>query len=241
MSPAVLAAWLVHLYTASGFVLAFLATIAVIEGDYRSAFLYLWLQVAVDATDGWLARRAKVSERVPGFSGKTLDDLVDFLTYVFVPALAVWRGGIVPEGWEAVVGSGMILSSGFGFSRVKAKTPDHFFTGFPSYWNVVVFYLLVAGWSGSANLVVLLGLAALVFVPLRYVYPSRTPVARRPTNLLGAIWAAQVLVMLWQYPTVSPAAFWASLVFPVYYFVLSAVVHMRARQSMRLPSVRHLC
>jgi len=88
MTPAIVAAWLVHLYTASGFVLAFLATVAVIEGDFRSAFLYLWLQVAVDATDGWLARRAKVAERLPGFSGKTLDELVDFLTYVFVPALA---------------------------------------------------------------------------------------------------------------------------------------------------------
>ena len=132
MTPAIVAAWLVHLYTASGFVLAFLATIAVIEGDYRSAFLYLWLQVAVDATDGWLARRAKVSERLPGFSGKTLDDLVDFLTYVFVPALAVWRGAIVPEAWATPVGSAMLLASGFGFSRVKAKTADHFFTGFPS-------------------------------------------------------------------------------------------------------------
>ena len=134
---------LVHLYTASGFVLAFLATIAVIEGDYRLAFLYLWLQVAVDATDGWLARRARVTARVPEFSGKTLDDLVDFLTYVFVPALAVLWGGIVLGGWATTVGSAMLLSSGFGFSRVKAKTSDHFFTGFPSYWNIVVLYLFV--------------------------------------------------------------------------------------------------
>ena len=135
-----------HLYTASGFVLAFLATIAVIEGDYRSAFLYLWLQVAVDATDGWLARRAKVAERLPGFSGKTLDDLVDFLTYVFVPALAVWRGahraGRRGRRWSA---ARCCSSSGFGFSRVKAKTADHFFTGFPSYWNIVVLYLFVLG------------------------------------------------------------------------------------------------
>jgi phosphatidylcholine synthase len=225
-----IAAWLVHLYTASGIVLALLAADAAIDGDYRTAFLFLWAQVVIDATDGMLARAANVSSRLPWFSGSKLDDLVDYATYVFVPALCVARGQLVPAGWAVPAASAMLLSSAFGFSRLDAKTPDHFFTGFPSYWNVVVFYLLVAGWSGSANLVVLLGLAALVFVPLRYVYPSRTPVARRPTNLLGAIWAAQVLVMLWQYPTVSPAAFWASLVFPVYYFVLSAVVHMRARQ-----------
>ena len=232
-------AWLVHLYTASGIVLALLAADAVVDGDYRTAFLYLWAQVVIDATDGVLARAASVSSRLPWFSGTKLDDLVDYATYVFVPALCVARGDLVSGGWAWVAASAMLLSSAFGFSRLDAKTTDHFFTGFPSYWNVVVFYLLVARWTSAVNLAILLGLAVLVFVPFRYVYPSRTPVARGPTNVLGAIWAVQVLVMLWQYPTVPPAALWASLVFPVYYVVLSAAVQMRARQSLRLPGVRH--
>ena len=231
MTPAVVAAWLVHLYTASGFVLAFLATIAVIEGDYRSAFLYLWLQVAVDATDGWLARRARVTERVPEFSGKTLDDLVDFLTYVFVPALAVWRGGIVPGGWATTVGSAMLLSSGFGFNRVKAKTADHFFTGFPSYWNIVVLYLFVLGMQPLFNAVVLLACCALVFVPIRYVYPSRTAVLPVLTNVLGAAWAVAVLVFLWRYPDGPRGLMLASLAYPIYYVALSLFLQFR-----RLPA-----
>jgi phosphatidylcholine synthase len=227
MSLAIVAAWLVHLYTASGFVLAFLAAIAVVEGDYRSAFLYLWLQVAVDATDGWLARRARVTERLPEFSGKTLDDLVDFLTYVFVPALAVWRGGIVPDGWATVVGSGMILSSGFGFSRTKAKTPDHFFLGFPSYWNIVVLYLMVLGLDPRLNALVLLACCAMVFVPIRFVYPSRTTVLPVLTNVFGAAWAAAVLAVVWRYPDVSRALVLASLSYPVYYVALSLFLQFR--------------
>jgi phosphatidylcholine synthase len=218
-------AWLVHLYTASGFLLAFLATIAAVEHDYRRAFLYLWVQVIVDATDGFLARRAGVSARLPWFSGSKLDDLVDYLTYAFVPALIVWRGLLVPAGWTVPVAGAMLLSSGYGFSRVDAKTPDHFFTGFPSYWNIVVFYCFLLGSHPEANGVVLLGLCVLVFVPIRFVYPSRTPVLPRLTNLLGGAWAVMVLAMLWQYPAVSRTLVASSFVFPVYYVVLSVVLH----------------
>src|SRR5688500_13033244 len=91
------AAWLVHLYTASGIVLAFLAARAFIEFDYRTGFFWLWIQVFVDATDGLLARRMRVRERIPWFDGAKLDDITDYLTYVFVPALFVWRGALVPK------------------------------------------------------------------------------------------------------------------------------------------------
>jgi phosphatidylcholine synthase len=227
MTAGVVAAWLVHLYTASGLVLAFLATLAVIEGDYRSAFLYLWLQVAVDSTDGWLARRARVSERTPGFSGKTLDDLVDFLTFVFVPALAVWRGGMVPAGWATPVCGAMLLSSGFGFSQVNAKTPDHYFTGFPSYWNIVVLYLFVLEMPAQINTFVLIACAVLVFVPIRYVYPSRSSVLPILTNALGAAWAAAVLAFLWRYPDGSKGLVLVSLLFPIYYIALSLFLQFR--------------
>jgi phosphatidylcholine synthase len=225
----VVTAWLAHLYTASGAVLALLAARAVIDHDYRAAFFWLWLQVVVDATDGMLARFARVSERLPWFDGRKLDDLVDYLTYVFVPALFVWRAVLVPDGWTIPVACAMALSSAYGFSRTDAKTADHFFTGFPSYWNVVTFYLLVAQWSAAVNAAVLLTLVALVFIPIRYIYPSRTPVLRWQTNSLGVLWAASMLFMLWQYPAVSRPVLWASLVFPVYYFVLSFVLHVRSR------------
>jgi phosphatidylcholine synthase len=225
----VISAWLVHLYTASGAVFAFLAARAIIENDYRSAFFWLWIQVAVDATDGLLARAADVSRRLPSFNGAKLDDIVDYLAYVFVPALFVWRALIVPDAWAIPVVSAMLLSSAYGFNRDNAKTADHFFTGFPSYWNVVVFYLLIAGLPAGVNAAILLALAVLVFVPVRYVYPSRTPVWPWPTNVLGVIWAALMLLLLWQYPAISRPVFFASLVFPVYYVGLSLALSARRR------------
>jgi phosphatidylcholine synthase len=227
----VIAAWLVHLYTATGLVFAFLAARAAIEHDYRTAFLWLFVQVVVDCTDGVLARAVRVSERIPWFSGSKLDDIVDYLTYVFVPALIVWRALLVPDAWTVPVAAAMLLSSGYGFNRTDAKTADHFFTGFPSYWNIVVLYLMLARWSPEVNAIVLLTLAVLVFVPLRYIYPSRTPVLPFLTNLLGIMWGALVLVMLWQYPAVSRTIFVASTVFPVYYCVLSFATNRRTGRT----------
>jgi phosphatidylcholine synthase len=227
----VISAWLVHAYTASGVVLALLAALAVIENDFRAAFFWLSLQVAVDATDGLLARRARVAERLPWFDGAALDQIVDYLTYVFVPALLVWRAPLVPGPWAIPVASLMLLASAYGFNRTDAKTSDHFFTGWPSYWNVVTFYLLVLGWPPLVNAAVLVAFAILVFVPVRYVYPSRTPVLPVVTNVLGIMWAALMLLMLWQYPAVSRAALWASFVFPAYYYGLSFVLHARRQRA----------
>jgi phosphatidylcholine synthase len=223
----VLVAWLAHAYTASGVVLAFLATRNVIDHQYREAFFWLYLQVFIDSTDGLLARRARVSTLLPWFNGAKLDDIVDYIAYVFVPALIVWRALLVPSAWALPVAFAMLLSSAFGFNREDAKTPDHFFTGFPSYWNIVVFYLFVAGLSPAVNAAILLLFAALVFVPIRYVYPSRTPALQRVTLTFGIIWAVLMVVMLWQFPAVSRLVFWASFLFPAYYVVASLVLHFK--------------
>ncbi len=221
-------AWLAHLYTASGGVLAFLAARAVVERDYRAAFFWLALQVLVDATDGWLARRVRVSDRLPWFNGAKLDDIIDYLTYVFVPALIVWHAPLVHPAWAVPVGAAMLLSSAYGFNRADAKTADHFYTGFPSYWNIVVLYLFVADLPREVNATILVGLAALVLVPIRYVYPSRTPVLRGTTLALGSLWGVLMFLMVWELPVVSRPVWLGSLVFPVYYTGLSLVLHLRA-------------
>jgi phosphatidylcholine synthase len=223
----VIAAWLVHFYTATGVVLAFLAALAVFQYRFRDAFFWLALSIFVDATDGVLARLAQTTRRIPWFSGDQLDNIVDYLTYVFVPALLVWRSLLVPSVWAIWVGAAMLLSSAYGFSRTDAKTPDHFFTGFPSYWNIVVFYLMLGGATPEFNAVVLLMLAVMVFVPIRYIYPSRMPVFRGITIALGAVWAVLMFVLLWQMPGVSSWVYWLSLAYPVYYAVLSFVLHRR--------------
>jgi phosphatidylcholine synthase len=221
--------WIAHLYTASGAVLAFLAAIDIFEHDYRTAFFWLYLQVVVDSTDGVLARRLRVKQRLPWFNGAKLDDIVDYLCYVFIPALFVWRALLVPDRWSVPVAAAMLLSSAYGFNRDDAKTEDHYFLGFTSYWNIVVFYVFVARWSAEVNAAILLALAVLVFVPVRYLYPSRGAVLQIPTLALGLVWGALMLVMLWQFPAVSRGVFLASLVFPIYYVALSLWLEIRRR------------
>ena len=205
-------------------VLAFLATRAIFEYRFRDAFAWLAAAIVVDATDGVLARAARVSQRLPWFSGAKLDDIVDYLTYVFVPAVFVWRSLLVPDAWTLPVVGAMLLSSAYGFNRADAKTSDSFFTGFPSYWNIVVFYLFVMRLAEQVNAVVLLALAVLVFVPIRYLYPTRTPKWRALTLALGIAWGVMMLAMLWQLPVVSPVLLGGSLVFPVYYVIVSLAI-----------------
>ena len=220
-------AWFVHLYTASSAVLALLATRAIFEYRFRDAFFWLGVAIMIDSSDGVFARAARVSQRLPWFNGAKLDDIVDYLTYVFVPAVFVWRALLVPDAWTIPVTSAMLLSSAYGFNRDDAKTGDHFFTGFPSYWNLVVFYLFLMHESQVVNALVLIALAVLVFVPIRYLYPSRTPTLRALTVALGIAWGITLLVMVWQLPAISAPLLWGSLAFPIYYVVLSLVVGWR--------------
>lgn len=222
-----IAAWLVHLYTASSAVIALLATRAIFEYRFRDAFLWLAAALVIDSSDGVLARVAGVKTRLPWFNGAKLDDIVDYLTYVFVPAVFVWRSLLVPDAWAVPVSGAMLLSSAYGFNQEAAKTADHFFTGFPSYWNIVVFYLFLMHASPIVNAIILLALAIMVFVPIRYVYPSRTPYWRTMTVALGLVWGVMLLVMVWQLPVISAALFWASLIFPAYYVVLSLAIGAR--------------
>jgi len=227
--PSRAAAWAVHAFTASGAVMGLAAIEATVQGEYRAAFLWMSAATAVDGVDGWLARLARVGEHARGLDGARLDDIVDYLTYVVAPAFLALRAGLLPAALDWTIAAAMLLSSAYGFSRTDAKSPDHFFTGFPSYWNVVVLYLYVLGLGPAVNAVVLAVLVALVFVPTGYVYPSRTPAWRVPTLVLGALWAALVAGITWMLPAVTLALVYASLAFPLYYLALSLVLHARRR------------
>jgi phosphatidylcholine synthase len=220
-------AWAAHAYTALGAVAAFAMTSAVFQGRYQAAFLLMVAATAIDATDGVFARWARVKELTPGFDGARLDDIVDYLTFVFVPALLLYRAGTLPPQWAGLVVTTMLLSSAYGFAAADAKTEDYFFTGFPSYWNIVALYLYAAGLPLFVNAGVLLVLGALVFVRIGYVYPTRTPVLRGLTIALCAVWGAMVLLMILMLPDVPGLLLAASLFFPVYYVVLSLVLNAR--------------
>ena len=226
-------AWIAHLYTGLGVVCALAATLAVIQSDYRAAFLWLGLQVAIDGTDGVLARALKVKERLPDFDGARLDDIIDYLTYVFVPVLLLLHAGLLPDAWGVGVGAFVLLSSAYGFSQTaaKLKTTDYFFTGFPSYWNLTALYMYVLNLAPLVNAAVLLLFSVLVFVPLRYVYPTRTETLRGLTTILAAVWALLLLWITWRLPEPSTPWIMVSLLFPVYYVLLSLWLDRRSRRA----------
>ncbi len=223
------AAWFTHIYTASGGALAFLSLVAIVAGRIREAFFWLVVALIVDSTDGLLARTFRVRDRLPQVDGAHLDDIVDYLTFVFVPAFLLYQTGRLPAGWGVAVVFAILISSVIAFSTSDAKTADHFFTGFPSYWNIVAFYLYALGWPPTMNAAVLLVLCLLIFVRIGYVYPSRTVTLRWLTVALGCAWGVVMVVLLWQLPAVQHRLLMLSLFFPAYYTVLSFVLHVRRK------------
>lgn len=220
-------AWAVHAYTASGALMALAGVAAAAAGDVRAAFIWMFAATFVDGTDGVLARAARVKERTPAFDGARLDDIVDYLTFVFLPAYLLFANGYLPVELRWPVAAAMLLSSAYGFASLDAKTSDHFFTGFPSYWNIVALYLVAAGLSPWINAAVLLAFAVLVFVRIGYVYPSRTPALQRTTLALMLVWAVLLLLLIVWLPAPPRWLLFASLVFPVYYAALSFTLHAR--------------
>jgi phosphatidylcholine synthase len=226
MSWSLVRAALVHLYTASGALLALLATMEVCSAapEPRLVFLLLAAAVLVDATDGPLARRTEVKRWLPSIDGRTIDDIVDYLTYTFVPLLLVWRMGWLPE--PAVVWiAPALLASLFGFANTAAKDETGgFFLGFPSYWNVVAFYAgfaerLYGPWVNAAGLLLL---AILTVLPARFLYPNLAPPPWRTPLIGGALaWLGMMLWLLVDYPNAPGWMVWLSLLYPAFYFWLS--------------------
>ncbi len=227
MSRSLILAWLVHLYTALGTVVAFFSLLCIEQTNFREAFYLMALAVVIDATDGTLARAARVKELIPWFDGELLDEIVDYFNYVIVPSLFLVRANILPPQDSLWLAALPLLSSAYGFCQREAKTADNLFLGFPSYWNIVVFYLYVLKTPLWVNAFLIIALSILVFVPIKYVYPSRSPRFRSQINVLGALWGAAMLCLIYQLPNPSRVLLFASLLFPAYYTALSLWLEYR--------------
>ncbi len=228
-----LGALLVHVYTASGVLLAFAATMEISSAapDPRLVFLLLAGAVLVDATDGPLARRAEVKRWLPSIEGRTIDDIVDYLTFTFLPLLLVWRMEWLPEPAILWIAPALVASL-FGFANTAAKDEaGGFFLGFPSYWNVVAFYAgfayrLYGSWL---NAVLLLLLALLTVLPVRFLYPNLAPRPWRTPLIVGAlVWLGMMLWLLVNYPLAPASIVWLSLLYPAFYFWLSYRLAVRS-------------
>ena len=232
--PSRLVAAGVHVYTATGSVLGLLIVLAAVDGRVVTALWLGLVAMVVDGTDGMLARRLRVKELIPWFDGARLDDIVDYLTYVFAPVVLLWTIGALPQGpWGWVLAALPLMASCYQFCRVDAKTEDHTFLGFPSYWNVVAFYAVILDLGRPAVAAVLVICAVLVFVPVRYLYPSRTPALRTSSLALTAVWFGTYAWLLVQHPDPHPLVVAASLAYVVYYVAVSGWLTARAAHRRR--------
>ena len=183
-------AFAVHVFTACGAALGLLALLAAVERDWPLMFLLLGIALIVDGVDGTLARRLRVAERLPRWSGDTLDLVVDFVTYVFVPAFAIAYGGLMPPllAWPA--GIVIVVTGALYFADRRMKMADNYFRGFPALWNLAAFYLFLLRpqpWIAALAVAVL---AVASFLPFPFVHPFRVVRLRTLTLTLGAVWAA---------------------------------------------------
>lgn len=217
-----------HAFTAFGSVCALFATLALIDGRYEAAFGWLFVALAIDAVDGTFARAVDVERHLARFSGERLDLVVDYMTYVFIPVLALLRSGLLAGVTGYVLAALILLSSLYHFADTESKTDDNYFVGFPAVWNLVAFCFFA--WKPGSAIVALvtLGLVVLAFVPMRWLHPMRVErrfaanIAATVAGLVAAVW-----ITLQGFPATPVPG--AMLALAVVYFVASAVVAPRAR------------
>lgn len=232
-------AWGVHLYTGSGLLLAAWILWLLLQPErtadtYRICFLLMLVATLIDATDGTLARMVRITETLPGFDGRRLDDLVDFLMYTCLPLLLIERAGLLPPNWNWVL-LVALGASAYGFSQSDVKTADGSFLGFPSYWNIVAFYLYTLPLTDEAAVIVILGLAILTFVPIRYPYPTRPGLVNRTMLALSVPWGLMVLVVVvtsWD-DSVPRTLSRASAFYPLLYLATAWGMAVRSRSPKR--------
>lgn len=217
-------AWGVHLFTASGAFLGLLAIHYAAQGDIRGAFAAMAIATVVDSADGPMARAVHVKERAPAIDGALLDNIIDYLTYVIAPLYLMIRAGVLTAGWPGLaMAAAVCLASAYGFCHVEAKSSH--FRGFPSYWNLVAFYLFCLELGPAINMAIVTVLTVLVFVPIHFIYPNRTPALRSLTLTLGVAWAVVTLAMIPELPAHNPILLLLSLSYIAYYLVASFVMH----------------
>ncbi|MCF6767528.1 CDP-alcohol phosphatidyltransferase family protein [Thiotrichales bacterium 19S11-10] len=201
-------AYLIHGFTSIGAVLGVLALVAISNEHYQLAFAYMAISIIVDAFDGTLARMVDI-KKLAKVDGALLDNIIDFLNYAVVPAyfiMSTTHHGSVPEAWQIPCMIMIIMASCYQFAQVDAKTDDHFFKGFPSYWNIAIFYLYYWQFHPVTNLWIIAILTIFTFIPIKYIYPSRmTHVSHNKYLVIfmftaTVIWGIATILLLFTYP-----------------------------------------
>jgi phosphatidylcholine synthase len=218
-----LRAFTVHVFTACGAALALLALILATGGHWAGMFVCLGLALIVDGVDGPMARAFEVKEMLPRWSGDTLDLVVDFVTYVFVPAFAIAASGYLPDALAIPAGLIIVITGALYFADRDMKTDDNYFRGFPAVWNLIAFYLYILeppAWAAAASIAVL---AALTFAPVRFVHPLRVKQLRILNVALMAIWALLALLAVITNLQPGPYVVWPLVGIAVYFLIAGLI------------------
>lgn len=196
-------AWSVHAFTTFGIVAGFLALVAVLKNDAFTAFVWLGVALFVDGVDGSLARKARVTEYTPNFDGASLDLVIDYFTYVAVPALMIYWFNMVPldfffsgSTWSLIAAVMIMAVSCYTFANVGMKSSDYYFVGFPAIWNIVVLYFYLLDTGAIVNFITVLALSILTFIPVKFVHPLRVTHWRSITIPMTVLWAAMTLSLI---------------------------------------------
>ncbi len=223
-------AWSAHLFTASATIWALLTLLAIVNGEWKAAFAWISVAIVVDSFDGYVARLVRVKSVLPNFDGALLDNMADYLNYVFIPAFFLIQANLLPPS-VSVLGAVLVtLASAYQFCQGDAKTDDHFFKGFPSYWNILVIYLVLLNLNQWTNFAIVLVLAVLVFVPIKYIYPSRTSFYPRANRIATGLWAIAFVALMATYPNHPAWLLWLSLLFVLFYTGMSLLATFVTRR-----------
>lgn len=215
-----LLAFSVHILTALGAACALLALLAAAAGDWVAMFAWLGLALFIDGVDGTLARKRRVAEILPRWSGDVLDFVVDFTTYVFVPAFAISASELLPDGIAVPLALAIVVSGAIYFADRQMKTVDSYFHGFPALWNAVAFHLFILKLPPAANAVIVTVLVVLTFVPMKFVHPFRV-VRLRMLNILALVcWSLLGLYALMHKLDPGPVVAWTFTALGLYFFVV---------------------
>jgi len=222
-----IAAYGVHVLTALGAALGLWALILTYDGFYQKALWVLAISVIIDSIDGTLARAADTKKNASKIDGGLMDNIIDFTTWTVTPLLWIYATMHLPV-WVLLI---CAIASAFGFSNTQAKTEDNFFLGFPSYWNIVVLYifLLDLPWQFASGILLIFAFAT--FLPVKFLYPTRTNFLRVLTLTLGSIYAVQLLALLYYFDKSPAWLVYTSFIFPFYYFGLSFYVNMKPTET----------
>ena len=225
---------MVHVWTATGAVLALLMVHFSYQGRVEAVLWLFLAAMVVDGTDGMLARWLRVKEVLPGFDGELLDNVVDYMTYALAPMVLLWANGYLPAGfWGGAWAACALLASCYQFCRSDAKTEDHYFLGFPSYWNIVAFYVVVLEVGTTGTVTMLLVCSVLVFVPIKYIYPSRTLVLWQLNMALAVAWLVMWAAVTAQLPDPPAWLVGLSLAYTAYYVAASLWLTVATRHGRR--------